>query len=149
MTETTRKFYKSIFYLYLACLLFILFNRSRYVPGIPYWEQVQRYLNLTPFKTISLYWRLLEDPVRPLLTRLAIYNLAGNILLFLPMGMLIPAIWSRLRKFYKTLLLAALLVIAAEILQVLILAGSCDVDDLILNLLGTAMGYPFHRLFIK
>ena len=65
------------------------------------------------------------------------------------MGMLIPTIWPQHRKFYKTLLLAAFAVIAAEILQVLILAGSCDVDDLILNLLGTAMGYPVHRLFIR
>ena len=149
MNSTLRKFYKVLFFLYLVVLLWVLFNRSRYVEGVPYWEQVHQYLNLRPFKTISLYWRLLIDPVRPILTRLAVYNLAGNILLFLPMGVLIPAIWEQFRKLSKILLLVALLVAAAELIQVLILAGSCDIDDLILNLLGAAAGYPLHKILIK
>lgn len=149
MDRKLRQFYKVLFYVYLAVLFWILFNRSRYVAGIPYFEQMQQYVNLKPFHTISLYWRLLTDPVRPILTRLAVYNLAGNILLFLPMGLLIPAIWENFRRLYKVLLPVALLVIAAEILQVLLLAGSCDIDDLILNLLGTALGYPFHKFLIK
>ena len=149
MDSNLRKFYKVLFYCYLAVLFWILFNRNRYIQGVPYWEQVHQYLNLRPFKTISLYWRLLTDPVRPVLTRLAIYNLAGNILLFVPMGIMIPAIWEKFRKFYRTLLLTAWIIIAVELLQVLILAGSCDVDDLILNLLGTALGYPLSRFLIK
>ena len=149
MSERTRQFYKVLFYVYLGLLLWILFNRSRYEAGIPYWDQVHRYLNLTPFKTISLYWRLLTDPVRPVLTRLAIYNLAGNILLFVPMGVMIPAIWKKFRSLGRTLLLIAAVVAAAELLQVLILAGSCDIDDLILNLLGAALGYPLHKILIK
>ena len=149
MGEKFQKFYKALFFVYLAILFWILFNRSRYVAGTPYLEQMQQYVNLVPFKTIRLYWRLLTDPVRPVLTRLAIYNLAGNVLLFLPMGILIPAIWKTFRKPFAVLLPVALLVISAEILQVLLLAGSCDIDDLILNLLGTALGYFFHKFLIK
>ncbi len=148
MDGKTRKFYKLLFLLYIAALMWVLFNRNRYVEGVPYWEQVRQYLNLRPFRTISLYWRLLIDPVRPVLTKLAIYNLAGNILMFLPMGALVPTIWRRFRKLWKVLLLTALLVSAAEAAQVLMLAGSCDVDDLILNLVGTALGYPLYRLLI-
>ena len=149
MDRKRLQFYKALFFVYLAALFWILFNRSRYVAGIPYFEQMQQYVNLKPFHTISLYWHLLTDPVRPVLTRLAIYNLAGNILLFLPMGFLIPAIWENFRKPIAVLLSVALLVTTAEILQVLLLAGSCDIDDLILNLLGTALGYPFHKFLIK
>ena len=149
MSSRTRKFYKIVFYLYLAALIWVLFNRSRYVSDVPYWEQVHRYLNLTPFKTITLYWKLLIRPVRPVLTKLAVYNLAGNILLFIPMGILIPTLWEHFRKLWKTLLLAAVFVVFAELLQVLILAGSCDIDDLILNLAGTAAGYPFYRFLAK
>lgn len=149
MDKRLRKFYKILFLFYLAALLWILFNRNRYVEGMPYWDQVHQYLNLRPFKTIGLYVRLLIHPIRPVLTRLAIYNLAGNILLFLPMGVLVPAIWQQFRKLPKTLLLVAVLVTAAELIQVLILAGSCDVDDLILNLLGAAAGYPLYRILIK
>ena len=149
MDSAQRKFYKLLFLLYVMILLWILFNRNRYVAGVPYWDQVHQYVNLRPFETISLYWRLLTDPIRPVLTRLAIYNLGGNLLLFLPMGVLIPAIWKNYRKLYKVLLLIAGLVAAAELIQVLILAGSCDIDDLILNLLGAAIGYPMHKILIK
>ena len=149
MDSIPRKFYKVLFYLYLAALLWVLFNRNRYVDGIPYWDQVQQYLNLRPFKTISLYWRLLTDPVRPVLTKLAVYNLAGNILLFVPMGVMVPTLWEKFRNLARTLLLIAAVVTAAELLQVLILAGSCDIDDLILNLLGAALGYPLHKILIK
>ena len=149
MKDSFRNFYKVLFYVYVAALLIVLFNRNRYIAGVPYWDQVHQYLNLQPFKTIALYWRLLTDPVRPVLTKLAIYNLAGNILLFLPMGALIPAIWKKFRNLFKTLLLVACMVAAAELIQVLILAGSCDIDDLILNLIGTALGYPLYRILIK
>lgn len=148
MDSRPRKFYKILFLFYLAALIWVLFNRNRYIDGVPYWQQVHQYLNLRPFKTIGLYWRLLANPVRPILTKLAIYNLAGNILLFLPMGTLVPAIWKGFRKLWKTLLLVALLVTAAELIQVLILAGSCDVDDLILNLFGAAIGYPLYKILI-
>ena len=149
MEEKLHKFYKVLFYLYAGALLLVLFNRNRYIAGIPYWEQVRQYLNFRPFETISLYWRLLRDPVRPVLTRLAVYNLAGNILLFLPMGALIPTLFPKVRNLFKTLLLVALMVSIAELCQVLILAGSCDVDDLILNLLGTALGFPLYKILIK
>ena len=149
MDQKLRQFYKVLFYVYLAALFWILFNRSRYVAGTPYWEQLSQYVNLRPFHTISLYWRLLTNPVRPILTKLAVYNLAGNILLFLPMGILIPAIWPKFRRPFYVLLLVTLTVTAAEILQVLLLAGSCDIDDLILNLLGAAIGYPIHKVLIN
>ena len=136
-----------LFLLYILCLLWILFARSRYVPGVPYWDQVRQYLNLKPFHTIRLYSRLLADPVRPILTRLAVYNLAGNVLLFVPMGFFLPLLFDKLGKLWKVLLFTACITSAAEIVQVLILAGSCDVDDLILNLTGTLLGYPLHKYF--
>ena len=137
------------FALYLAGLAWVLFNRNRYVPGVPYWDQVTRYLNLRPFHTIGLYLRLLIHPVRPVLTRLAVYNLAGNVLLFLPLGAFLPLVFPRLRHIGLTLLIAALCTTLAEIAQVLFLAGSCDIDDLILNLLGTALGYPLYKLLLR
>ena len=145
--ETGRnKILRILFLLYAAGLLWVLFARNRYDPALPYWEQVHRYLNLRPMETIGLYWRLLTDPVRPVLTRLAVYNLAGNVLLFVPMGALLPIVIPKLGSFFRTMLAVCCAVALAEILQVLCLAGSCDIDDLILNLIGTGIGYPFSRL---
>lgn len=145
MQNSKQRILRTLFFLYILCLLWVLFARSRYEPGLPYWDQVRQYVNLKPFHTIRLYWRLLEDPIRPILTRLAIYNLAGNVLLFVPMGFLLPLVFLKFRQLWKVLLFTACVTTAAEIVQVLILAGSCDVDDLILNLIGTLLGYPLHK----
>lgn len=145
MEAKRNKVWRTLFLLYALVLLWVLFARQRYDPSLPYWEQVRLYLNLRPFHTIGLYWRLLTDPVRPILTRLAIYNLAGNILLFVPMGALLPLVFPKLQGIFRTLLAAGTITVVVEVTQVLCLAGSCDVDDLILNLLGTAMGYPLHK----
>ena len=146
MKGSAKNLYRLLFVLYGAALMWVLFYRNRYIHGMAYWDQVQQNLNLIPFHTIRLYWRLLTDPVRPILTRLAVYNLAGNILLFLPMGTFLPLLFPRLRSLPRTLLAAALMTLAAEVLQVFCLAGSGDIDDVILNLLGTALGYPLYHL---
>ena len=42
--------------------------------------------------------------------------------------------------------LVLLLILAVEILQLVTLLGSCDIDDLLLNILGAAMGYVLWKL---
>ena len=149
MEKKARQLNQVFFLLYCLCLLWLLFNREYNLEGVPYWQQVADSINLKPFHTIRLYTRLLTDPVRPYLTKLAVINLAGNVLMFIPFGYFLPAIWPKLRGFLKTVLVSALTVVTVEISQVLLLVGSCDIDDLILNLLGVAAGYGFCKLTKK
>ena len=67
--------------------------------------------------------------------------------MFVPLGIFLPGLWQKLRRFWKTLLLSALIVAAAEIVQMLTLLGSCDVDDLLLNLIGVMLGYGLWKVF--
>ena len=140
-----RKMLISLAALYAAMMVYLLFFREPAFTDEPYWGQVQAHFNPVPFRTISLYLGLLERPSRPWLIRLARVNLWGNILLFLPLGLLPPLLQPKLRSLWKTLLLAALVMVTVEVLQMLLLVGTCDVDDLILNLLGTALGYGFFK----
>ena len=39
----------------------------------------------------------------------------------------------------------AAIITAVELIQLFTLVGSCDVDDLILNVIGSAIGYGFHK----
>ena len=149
MNSRRRQLNIAFFIAYLLCMLWLLFNRDYNLEGLPYWQQVAGSINLTPFHTIRLYTRLLTNPVRPYLTRLAVINLAGNVVMFLPLGYFLPVIWPKLGRPLRTLALSAVTVVAVEISQVLLLVGSCDIDDLILNLLGTALGYGFYRLLPK
>lgn len=121
-----------LFCLYCAVMLWLLFGRE---------TMANRHYNLVPFRTIRLFLRCFEPPLRPNLVRMGLVNLLGNILMFLPLGFLPPAFIPQLNRLWKVLLAALLVMALAEFLQMLLLVGTLDVDDLILNLAGTALGY--------
>ena len=138
-----RKVYTAAFLAYGALMLWLLFDRPGYVPGVPYWEQTAGHLNLIPFRTLRLFAGLLNS-TRPEYVRSAVINLGGNIVMFIPLGFLLPQVFCRLTSLPRVLLTTAILITAVEIIQLFTLVGSCDIDDLILNLIGSAIGYGFH-----
>ena len=69
-----------------------------------------------------------------------VLNLAGNVLIFAPLGLLPPLLWRRWRPLWATVGLAAAVSCLIEFLQ-LFLGRSVDVDDVILNTLGGLLGY--------
>ena len=76
-----------------------------------------------------------------------ILNLAGNVGLFLPSGILFPALYRRLDGFWKVLATGALLSLCIEVLQLPFSVRATDVNDLILNTLGIAIGYGIYACF--
>lgn len=75
-------------------------------------------------------------------------NLAGNVLIFAPLGFLPPLLWRRLRHWWAALGLSAGVSSLIEFLQ-LFLGRSVDVDDVILNVLGGFVGYVLFCLLPK
>ena len=144
MTVNNRKTNTALFLAYGALMLWLLFDRPGYDPGIPYWEQAAGHLNLIPFRTLRLYAGLLDSGVRSYI-RMSVINLAGNIIMFIPLGFLLPRVFSRLTSLPRVLLTTTVLITAVEIIQLFTLVGSCDIDDLILNVIGSAIGYVFHK----
>ena len=67
----------------------------------------------------------------------------------LPLGALLPAANGKLRKFLRTFFASAALILTVEVLQLFTLLGSCDVDDLILNMAGVILGYLLWKLCRK
>ncbi|MFV3011587.1 VanZ family protein [Clostridium botulinum] len=67
-------------------------------------------------------------------------NIFGNILMFGPLGLLLPLLWKHFRKFSKTVLFGFIVSFTIESSQ-LFLARGTDIDDLILNTIGTMLGY--------
>ena len=134
--------WKLLFLVYAALMLWLLFDREGGVPGEDYWLQVQQNMNLEPFHTIKLFWNVLD---REEYRRLAIINLGGNIGMFIPLGFFLPTLWKSLQKWWRTWLATLLIMLGVELIQLFTLRGSFDVDDLILNLVGAAMGYIVYR----
>ena len=140
-----QKLHTALFLAYGALMIWLLFDRPGYDPAVPYWDQVTAQLNLIPFRTLRLFAGLLDSGVRSHIT-MAVINLGGNIIMFIPLGFLLPKVFPKLSSLPRVLLTTAIIITIVEIIQLFTLVGSCDIDDLILNVVGSALGYWFHKL---
>jgi glycopeptide antibiotics resistance protein len=80
-------------------------------------------------------------------TRIAMENLLGNIFAFCPLGLLLPLLFKRCDRLKVTFLISLGVSLIIEIVQLIFYLGTCDIDDLILNVLGSLLGYGVYRLF--
>lgn len=134
---------------YCVLLATILFLRSMGggsdLTGYPDWKQVLDRINLIPFSSLG-------EQLRSILgsgsysRRVALRNLAANGLLFVPMGFFLPALWKKLRRFRGCAAVWLGLILLIEMVQLLTLQGSFDIDDVILNTLGFVAGYGFFMI---
>ena len=99
---------------------------------------VQNSLNLVPFKTILQYVS------KGTLSQFAV-NIIGNLVCLMPLGILLPLNFEKQRRTGIFILTCVLIVSAVEILQFATLSGSCDIDDLILNVGGAFLLYLFTK----
>jgi glycopeptide antibiotics resistance protein len=80
-----------------------------------------------------------------------VHNARGNVMLFFPLGILIPLVWRRLR-FWRGIQIAVALSISIEIVQYLLRAWSnraVDVNDVILNVVGACLGLVLVSLLLR
>ncbi|MBQ5951608.1 MAG: VanZ family protein [Lachnospiraceae bacterium] len=73
-----------------------------------------------------------------------VWNLAGNVAMFIPSGIVLPIVYKKLNRFWKTAAAGALISLCVEVLQLPLSSRASDVDDLILNTLGVAVGYGIY-----
>ena len=137
----------ALFFLYVLWMLWLLFGqRMGQSSSATYWQRLQANLNLQPMDTLRRFWWVLQYSENPTQIRHAIINLGGNVVMFLPLGGLTPMIWPRLQKFWRHGITMVMIIAVIELVQLFTLLGSCDVDDLILNLVGTTLGFFLWKL---
>ena len=98
-----------------------------------------RTANFTLFKTIRMYIRY-SDRLN------SFENLAGNVAVFVPFGILLPWMDRKYGGFFRMLFNAFLFTSGIELFQLLSGFGAFDVDDILLNCAGAAMGWIIWRL---
>ena len=108
----------------------LLFDSSRI---FPFW------LNLVPFVYLFDYpeWK---D---------ALLNLIGNVAMFIPLGIVWPAVFSKLDTHWKVITAGVGASLIIEILQLPFFDRASDIDDVILNSAGYLIGYGIWLLAKK
>ncbi len=143
---TRRRIMALCFVCYCAVMLWLLFVRYRSVEVTDYWAQVSTRINLIPFSSMgSMLMTLKENPRLDVLW-VVIYNLGGNVIMFLPLGFLLPELWQQFRKFLSCVGAVAWIMTCVELIQLFTLRGFCEVDDVLLNVLGGAIGFGIWKL---
>ena len=93
---------------------------------------LQYFVNLRPFESIyTVYIRGLIKGYVSL--RYTVLNLLGNLCAFMPLALFLPWVFPKTKRWYWFVPVIILSVAAVEGLQYLLMVGSCDVDDLLLN----------------
>lgn len=93
-------------------------------------------VNYVPFVNLFQY-----DSVRDI-----IWNVVGNTAMFIPTGIVLPIVYKRLDNFGKVIVAGAFISLCIEIIQLPFASRATDIDDLILNTFGVAIGYGIYKL---
>jgi len=97
-----------------------------------------KHANLTPFHTIRLFSSARVS------SEYRNQNIGGNIIGFIPLGVLLPVVFSFLRVGWRLALFVFGLSLLFEITQLTTGVGVFDVDDLLLNTAGGMIGYMLY-----
>ena len=72
-------------------------------------------------------------------------NTILNIILFIPLGIMLPLLWKKYDTLRETLFFGFLMSLAIELLQILTYRAT-DINDLIANTIGAVLGYFVFRI---
>ncbi|MBQ9773305.1 MAG: VanZ family protein [Clostridia bacterium] len=103
------------------------------------------FVNMKPFHSIyEVYIKgFLHGYVNVYYTLL---NLLGNVCAFMPFALFLPLFFPAQKRWYLFLPTVALTVASIEVIQFAFMVGSCDIDDLILNVGGAMILYFILRI---
>ena len=128
----------------LIYVAFLLYNT--FEPFTILLERQQQRANFVPLQGIAKMIEnasIFDDEVTK---RIVFLNLAGNILIFSPFGIAIPLLEKRLNRGWMVVLLGLAISLVIELAQTFLIARVFDVDDLVLNAVGTLIGFSVYAL---
>ncbi|MGG5793765.1 VanZ family protein [Bacillus nitratireducens] len=161
-TEVLMDYLYTYFFTIIFCIVFQIvfyFKAKRNISILHFlWVYVFLfYLSLVYGVTqIATVWDIsrYETWIRVSQINLTLFDTAGsttyllNILLFMPLGFLLPTIWPHFRKMKNTVCAGFFFSLAIELNQ-LLNNRITDIDDLFTNTLGAIVGYVLYRALFK
>lgn len=147
-SNTIRQIIWVLFALYLFELVSFLFFENGFgrngIGSIVFSKNVYRtYLNtsfnIIPFRVILFYLVGFVRGTQGIFH--VIINLVGNFISFMPFALFLPLLFPKFLKSKYFIFFLSILVLVVELVQMLLLTGSCDIDDWILNVGGAVLLY--------
>ena len=102
------------------------------------------WFNIVPFATIKLFINGYSSGLVSF--KSYFMNIFGNLCAFMPYAIFLPLMFKKMNKYKNFLITMIFIVCVIEILQFLTMSGSCDIDDLILNVLGASLVYLIYKI---
>ena len=135
-----KKLGTAFFVLYVLVLVYLLFFSEGYGRVADAEEN-----------TVTILFRLWRSGVsglyRKIVGTFALFtNVFGNVLGFVPYGFILPVITGKMRNGFFIILSGFFISLTIEVIQLLTKVGCFDVDDMILNTLGAALGYGIYAV---
>ncbi len=75
-----------------------------------------------------------------------LYNVIGNMVWFIPLGMMLPALFFRWQSLKKIALTGFCVSLSIEVLQFLFHTGVSDIDDVLFNVMGAIVGFLLYKI---
>lgn len=140
----TRRVCAGLFGIYAAVMIWLLFLQ-RTPSSLEYWDFIQQSYNLRPFATIRMQMAFLQDSWE---WKYAVINLVGNIIMFVPLGLL-SAIWKAQSKLGRYTLTVGISILLVELVQLFTTLGSADIDDWLFNMIGAMFGFAIWKCLCR
>lgn len=130
------------FLLYIYMLLYITIFRG----GL--YQNDYHVINIIPFDELltSSYYQLQAWGKQSAFLIFS-YNVLGNIVWFIPLGIFLPTIFEKM-NIGKVIFISLALSLSIEVCQYIFYTGVSDIDDIIFNVLGGIVGYALCRFVI-
>lgn len=140
-TGILREIVINLFFIYFLLVIYFTFFKYGML-GISF--NKSRYLNLVPLiETINMFTSNFMGLGNSL------YNVVGNILLFVPVGFFIPLLFKKEEDLKKILMYGFIGSLAVEVIQYFTAINITDIDDIIFNTLGAGLGFVCYKCFKK
>lgn len=107
-----------------------------------YLAAVYLFVGMPTLQFLRFDLSLTLTPFLPMVTDFK--NTILNIILFIPLGIMLPFLWKKYNTFRATLVFGFSMSLAIELLQILTYRAT-DINDLIANTLGSVFGYFIFR----
>lgn len=135
-----REVFINLFFIYFLIVIYLTFFKY----GMLHLDlRMRSYANLIPLvETIKMF----KDNFMGLGNSL--YNVLGNVLLFVPLGFGIPLFFKNHNRLRKVAFYGFVASFSIELLQYLTCTNFTDIDDIIFNTLGAIIGFVIFNIFI-